>query len=107
MILHDRIETVDRIAVPGEFDQYGNQVTVETRSRHRAEVQPLSSAENVVAGQQVQTRYRVFLPVSSTLTATSAVYWDGVKYEIEGDVELHKLIGRPHHKEAVLSRVSG
>lgn len=106
MILHDRIETITR-GETGEYDDYGNPVVSEVRSSHRAEVQPLSSSENVAAGQQVQTRYRVFLSSSSTLDASGAVYWNDVEYEIEGDVEVHKLLGRPHHKEAVLHRVTG
>lgn len=106
MIFHDRIETVERTGT-GTWDDYGNEIFQEVRTQHRADVQPLASSETVGAGQQVQTRYRAFLPVSLTLDPSGAVYWDGKKYEVEGDVETHKVLGRPHHKEVVLHRVTG
>lgn len=106
MIFHDRIETVI-LTETGEYDAYGNPITAETRTLHRAEVQPLSSSETVAAGQLVETRYRAFLPHSTVLDPTGAIYWDGKKYEVEGDVETHKVLGRPHHKEAVMHRVTG
>lgn len=106
MIFHDRVETVTR-AETGEFDDYGNPIVSEVRVTHRAEVQPLSSSENVAAGQLVETRYRAFLGPNVVLDPTGAIYWDGKKYEVDGDVENHKILGRLHHKEFVMHRVTG
>lgn len=106
MIFHDRIETITQ-APTGEYDAYGNPIVGEVRATHRAEVQPLSSAETVAAGQLVETRYRAFLGPNVVLDPTGAIYWDGNKYEVEGDVETHKVLGRPHHKEFVMHRVTG
>lgn len=106
MIFHDRIETVE-LNETGQYDDYGNPITEETRTTHRAEVQPLASSETVAAGQLVETRYRAFLPHGVVLGSSGAIYWDGKKYEVEGEVETHKVLGRPHHKEAVMHRVTG
>lgn len=106
MIFHDRIETIVKVET-GEFDAYGNPVTEEVRTNHRAEVQPLNSSETVAVGQRVETRYRAYLPPSVVLDPSGAIYWDGKGYEVEGDVETHKLLGRLHHKELVMHRVTG
>lgn len=106
MIFHDRIETITK-APTGEYDAYGNPIVGEVRATHRAEVQPLNSSETVAAGQLVETRYRAFLGPNVVLDPTGAIYWDGKKYEVEGDVETHKVLGRPHHKEIVMHRVTG
>lgn len=107
MMYYDKIEIIKNVVVPDEYDEYGNPVTVETRYPIRADVQPLSTTENVVAGQQVVTRYKVILGTGEPIKATDAIYWDGKKYQIEGDVENHKLMGRMHHREMVVSRVTG
>ncbi|WP_280836138.1 head-tail adaptor protein [Micromonospora sp. A200] len=70
-----------------------------------AEVQPVSSTEDVVNQQQTVTRWRMFLGPQADLEATDRVQWDGDTYEVDGDVERHKARGRLHHLEAVLMRV--
>ena len=106
MIFHDRIETIERVET-GEYDDYGNPIVEERRVKYRAEVQPLSTTETVAVGQQVETRYRLFLPPNTTLNATGAVWWEGKSYEVQGDIEPHKLVGRVHHYEATIQRVTG
>lgn len=69
---------------------------------------PLASEEYTDAGQQIVTRYRVFLPVSAGLvTATDEVVVDGIRYGVRGDAEPHRLVGRLHHYEVVVERVQG
>ena len=106
MIFWDKIETVQRIET-GEYDRYGEPIMEDVRTVHRAQVDPLNTAETVTTGQQVQTRYRAILSPSATLDASGAVYWDGKEFEVEGDVETHKVHGRPHHQEFVMHRVTG
>lgn len=107
MIFYDKIQLIKMVPIPGEYDEYGNPITVETRISINADVQPLSTTENVTAGQQVVTRYRVVTGNNQGIQATDAIYWDGKEYQVEGDVEAHKLMGRNHHKEMVISRVTG
>lgn len=106
MIFHDHVETIERVDT-GRYDGYGNPIFENQRVKYRAEVQPLSTTETVTVGQQVETRYRLFLPANTTLNATGAVHWEGKTYEVQGDVEPHKVIGRLHHYEATIRRVSG
>lgn len=69
---------------------------------------PLASELYTDAGQQIVTRYRVFLPVSAGLVvASDKVVVDGLKYGVKGDAEPHRLGGRLHHYEAVVERVQG
>lgn len=77
------------------------------KTPRRAQVQPINSTENLSSGDQVETRYRIFLPAASKLTPYDSIHWDGRKYAVEGDIEVHKVNGRTHHKEAVLHRVTG
>ena len=104
MIFHDRLETIERVST-GEYDRYGVEIFEDVSLSHRAEVQPLSSSETVDAGVTVHTRYRAYLPPNVELDSSGAIYWDGKQYEVEGDVEAHKVLGRLHHREVVLHRV--
>lgn len=70
-----------------------------------AAVQPLSSSEDVVAQQRTETRWRVFTVPVAGFEATDRVEWDGGTYEVDGDVEVHKRRGVPHHLELVIARV--
>ena len=69
---------------------------------------PLASEEYTDAGQQVITRYRVFLPVSAGLVVgTDEIVVGGIRYGVRGDAEPHRLAGRLHHFEAIVERVQG
>lgn len=107
MILHDRIEVVQRVLVG--YDDYGNDLYEDVATTWPAEVQPLSSSEIVDAGSQVHSRYRAILPAKALdiLTSGSAVTWRGKSYEVEGDIEPHTIRGRVHHVEFIAHRVTG
>lgn len=69
---------------------------------------PLASEEYTDAGQQIVTRYRVFLPASAGLVVgTDEIVVDGIRYGVKGDAEPHRLGGRLHHCEVVVERVQG
>ncbi|GAA1663737.1 hypothetical protein GCM10010977_02570 [Citricoccus zhacaiensis] len=108
MILHDRIETVQRIET-GDWDDYGNPIVDEVRVPTRAALQPMDSDEMTAAdpGAQVVTRYRLILPASSKITARDAIHHGGRTYEVHGDIAPHTIRGRVHHHEAVIVRTMG
>jgi hypothetical protein len=107
MIFHDTITLMVRTRTG--TDDYGAPIYTTTSTDYRAEVRPLGSAENVDGRDQVTTRYRVFLPASlaGTVNSTSAITWTGGTYQVDGDVERHKVGGRLHHLEAVVKRTTG
>ncbi len=106
MILHDKVSVLQR-AIVG-YDKYGDALYGNVQVPHRAEVRPLASTENVTAGAQVTTRFRIFLgPRADDVTPADALTWRGRDYEIEGAVEPHSDHGRLHHFEAVVKRVTG
>lgn len=106
MILYDRVTVTRRVKI-GE-DPFGDPIYEDQEVPYRAEVRPLSSEENVAAGQQVTTRFRVFLaPDADDVTPADALTWRGRAYEIQGSVEPHSINGRLHHFEAVVQRVTG
>lgn len=106
MILHDRVTVLRRVKV-GE-DAMGEPIYEDQLIPYRAEVRPLGSDENVAAGQQVTTRFKVFLSRrAEDVTPADALTWRGRSYEIQGSVEPHTINGRLHHFEAVVQRVSG
>lgn len=74
---------------------------------YAAEVQPLSSEENVVLQQRVETRWRAFLPPEADVLATDRIAWDGATYEIDGEPEQWKRCGIVHHLELILRRFQG
>lgn len=81
-----------------------------TGNRRKAwgDLTPLKPEEYTEAMQQVVTRYRIHLPVSSEgLTGTDQVEVDGLKYGVKGDAEPHRLRGRLHHYEAIVERTTG
>jgi hypothetical protein len=107
VILYDRVTVVQR-ELTG-YDDYGNPVYSDVETVFPAEVRPLESSETVAGRTQVQTWFRMFLPVAAldSLSSGGAIGWRGKSYEIEGDVEPHSLRGRVHHVELIAKRVSG
>jgi hypothetical protein len=109
MRLHDRVSLMS--AEDLSEDSHGN-VTPDWENAPTiispAAVVPLSTSENLVGGNQVTTRWRLFLPAAVSVAARSRVLWRGDTYEVDGDVELHTdSRSRPHHLEALLVRVTG
>lgn len=75
-----------------------------------AEVRPLGSSETVdPTSAQVSSRYRVFLPAEaeSTVSSQGTITWRGKEHYIDGDVEPHAVMGRLHHLEVLVHRVTG
>lgn len=110
MLLSD---TVTRRRAPLVAGPYGNSQRDwpnATSVTYPAEVQPVSSTEDVVNQQRTVTRWRMFLGPAADLEATDRIEWDdgtGVgTYEVDGQVEGWKRRGQPHHLEAVLMRVT-
>lgn len=105
MILHDRVTRLRASLTDGP---YGNQQRDWANASSvdlSADVQPVSSTEDVVNQQQTVTRWRLTLYPSSDLEPTDRVVWDGDTYEVEGAVERWKRRGAVHHLRAVLMRV--
>ncbi|GAA3781172.1 phage head completion protein [Micromonospora maritima] len=105
VILHDQ---VTRLRAPLAEGPYGNEERDwdnPEQATWPAEVQPVSSTEDVVNQQQTVTRWRLIVGPSADLVATDRVVWDGATYEIDGDVERWKRRNVLHHLEAVLMRV--
>lgn len=98
------------VAVAGEYGNPGGiDWTEGTLSKLDlpCEMQPESSDEDVVQQQRTVTRWRLFLPLGSDITASDRWRFLGVDYEVVGDVETWRFRGKEHHIEARLQRVSG
>lgn len=96
-----------RVRAPIVSGPYGNNQrdwVNATRITRPAEIQPVSSTEDVVNQQQTVTRWRMFWP-EADLEATDRIEWDGQTYEIDGEVEKWKRHGVFRHAEAVLMKV--
>jgi head-tail adaptor len=105
MLLRDRIT---RLRAPLISAEYGNNVydwANADEDEFAAEVEPMSSSEDVVNQQRTETRWRLVLGRTADLVATDRVVWDSVTFEVDGEVERHKVRGILHHLEAVLLRV--
>lgn len=71
-----------------------------------ADVKPLRSSEQVIAGVgTIIAHYRIILPASTGLTGWSALTWEGKRYEVVGDVEQWKRNGVLHHQEVTVRAV--
>jgi hypothetical protein len=69
-------------------------------------VQPDRTVELGDQRQTVITHWRLFAGPGEDILATDRFEWSGKVLEVEGDVELWKRLGSPHHQEAVLRGVS-
>jgi head-tail adaptor len=101
-------DQVERLRPTTSGDGYGNQVptwAAPAIAAYPAEVQPLSTDENVMDQQRTTSRWRLFLPAGADVTAADRIRWDGDDYEIDGDVQRWKRRGAAHHLEAVLLKV--
>lgn len=69
---------------------------------------PGGTTEDISSEQTIVTSPSVMFPPNSDITAIDRFRYDGLVYEIDGDVARRKnLHARPHHDEARLKRVSG
>lgn len=108
MRLTDRIEVLSAGAL--SEDAYGNPTMDWDNAEVKVEpalVSPVSTSENLSAQDTVTTRWRAILLAFSVADARARIRWHGAVYEVDGDVELHTdTRSRPHHKEALLVKVS-
>lgn len=75
------------------------------------EMQPLppriTGAEDVVQQDRTVTRWNLFLPPGADMTAKDRWRFNGVDYEVDGEVQSWRRGGRKHHVEARVIRVGG
>lgn len=85
-------------------DVYGDvEVTVTGCS-----LQPVGSDEQLAAGNLVTSRWRLWAPIGTPLTATSRIRHDCQDYEVDGDAQTWPgPDGTPHHMVAMLRRWTG
>ena len=98
--------TVQRQVKTGT-DRYGTPTYATQDIAFRGDLAPLDSDEYLAAANQVTTRYRLLAPMSAALVASDRVKVDGLVYEVTGDPGVHRLGGRKHHLEAIVTRVTG
>ena len=71
------------------------------------EFQPNSTSEDVQAQDRTVTSWRVFLPAGADITAVDRWRFLGIVYEVDGEVERHRIRGAEHHVELVVRRIAG
>lgn len=103
----DEVTVVRAPAAEGPYGSDDRDWSTASRTVTVATVQPLSSSEDTVEQERTVTRWRVFLPPDADVHAADRVEWDGVSYEVDGDVERWKRRGVLHHFELVMRRVTG
>lgn len=110
MRLRDTGTRLRGVTVAGE---YGNPSSIDwteatlSKLDLACEMQPESSDEDVVQQDRTTSRWRLFLPAGSDMTAKDRWRFNGVDYEVDGEVQSWRVRGREHHIEARLIRVSG
>lgn len=65
------------------------------------------SSEDVVQQQRTESHWRLFLPAGTDITAQDRWRFDGVDYEVDGDVKHWRVRGAEHHVEARVLKVTG
>jgi hypothetical protein len=78
-----------------------------TKTDYPGEFQPISSTEEIVGAERVESTHKAFLPPEADITASDRVRFRGVDYWVDGAPEDHRHRGRPHHIEAFCFRVQG
>lgn len=107
MILRDQVVQLRAPLVGGPYGGQDRDWGNATPTPRQADVQPVSSTEDVVNQQRTVTRWRLTLYPDRDVEATDRFEWDGDTYEVDGEVERHKRRGALHHYTAVLMRVEG
>ena len=102
---HDEVVRVRAPLIAGDYNSNVRNWAAATRATFPAAVQAISSSEDVVQQQRTETRWRVFTVPAAGFLATDRAEWDDDSFEVDGDVEMHKRGGVPHHLEFVLKRV--
>lgn len=71
------------------------------------EFQPLTTTEEIVGQERLESTHKAFLPSDADVLATDRLRFLGVDYLIDGAPEHHRHRGRPHHLEVFCVRVQG
>ena len=93
--------------------EYGNPAAIDwtegtlSKVDYPCNFQPDQTTENVQAQQRTETRWRVFLPAAADITAKDRFRFLGVDYEVDGDIERHRIRGAEHHVEFRALKVTG
>lgn len=101
--------TLIKRAVSGQ-DAYGNDVYSETPVPvYPCVVQPSGSTEFVQFTDQVSTDLAIFMPYETDVSPTDAVEYNGIRYEIQGDVSRWQspFSGHTSPIQMRVSKVSG
>jgi len=73
-----------------------------------ASVQPASTQEELDSRDTVIAQWVCFMPPGTDITATDQVRFRGDLYDVDGDPQpWDDELGRPHHIEVQLRRVTG
>jgi len=78
-----------------------------TLTEYPGEFQPISSTEEIVGQERIQSTHKAFLPYDADVTAADRLRFLGAEYWVDGAPENHRHRGRPHHIEAFCFRVQG
>lgn len=111
MILHDRVTVVKS---GGTDPRTGDPLPSTDVGPLPAAVQSLSTDEKALLGASVTTSALCVLgPVLPTelaaggITSADKVEHAGITWDVDGDVEIHRVGGRVHHLELTLVRHQG
>lgn len=107
--------TVTRLRAEATADKYGNPGAVRDWAHaQRTEfsgvaVQPQEQVETVGDRTALTTGWHLFTPpgMDMDLLPTDRIEYDGIVYEVDGEVARFGLAGRVHHIETRIVRVGG
>jgi head-tail adaptor len=89
VILGSHVITVRRASTTE--DDYGNPIsdwaTASSTTVSGCSVQPLPGLEQTVGRDTVVSRWQLWAPDGTDLTATDRVEWDGNAYDVDGEVQ--------------------
>jgi hypothetical protein len=90
-------------------DRYGNHPkTWGTALPYRGRIEPYDSEEQTTDEDRQIADFRLFLPPDAIISGSDRVTdADGLLYEVIGPPRLHRTPLGPHHREALLRRVTG
>lgn len=85
MSLFSQAVTIENRTASDTPDAYGNDQYTTSSTSGAAWYEPRASSENTAARDQVVDGLWLYLPLGSTIRATSAVIVDGIRYEVDGE----------------------
>lgn len=90
-------------------DQLGNPQYAPTATDvPNCSIQPEFSTETLGSADRIITRWRLFAPPQTDLSAVDSVMFNGETFSIDGDPALwFDWYGKPHHQECYLRKATG